>query len=159
MKYWSDCSPEERVERWVNVERVLNDLSPHEREKHFNMRCWGYENECGTVGCAAGLCSLDPWFQEHGWRGVYVPLSEIEKRCWANSGHRNVTAALRLLIAGVVPVDMAYHVANFFGSTERGGAHMEGAIFVNDAPRSVETVIGEVRDRIAALRLEYEVSA
>lgn len=122
MKAWRDCSDAERIERWVNVERVLVALPEHEREKHFDMRRWGYENDCGTVGCAAGLCSLDDWFRDRGWSGIYVPI----------------------------PAHEGEWVGAFFGPDR---------IFTNDTPRPVDTVIEEVRGRIAELRERYGVVA
>jgi hypothetical protein len=59
------------VERWEQVLRVLEGLTPHEREKHFFMGIWGQETACGTVACAAGHCALDPWFRERGFIGEF----------------------------------------------------------------------------------------
>jgi hypothetical protein len=56
------------IERFEQLIRVLRGLSPHERRKHFNMRNWGIETECGTTACAAGFCGLDPWFRRRGFR-------------------------------------------------------------------------------------------
>lgn len=57
----------ELIERWDNVERVLDKMPTHERERHWNMGTWGEVNECGTIACAAGHCGLDPWFRERGF--------------------------------------------------------------------------------------------
>ena len=62
-----DCSAEEQIERWERVERVLTELTPHERRKHFDMRGWARKTPCGTVACAAGHCGMDPWFRRRGF--------------------------------------------------------------------------------------------
>lgn len=69
MKVWTECSLEEKVERWENVKRVVAAVGadPHAREHHWSMRNWAQVTECGTVGCAAGHCSMDPWFKEQGF--------------------------------------------------------------------------------------------
>jgi hypothetical protein len=56
------------LERWQQCLRVLRSLTKHEREHHFDMATWGEKNDCGTTGCAAGHCSLDPWFRKRGLR-------------------------------------------------------------------------------------------
>lgn len=66
MKLWDDVSKKTRIERWENVVRVLRSLTPHERRKHWNMHVWGEKTDCGTVACAAGHCSFDPWFRARG---------------------------------------------------------------------------------------------
>ncbi len=65
---FNELSKEEQILRWKNVLRVLNNLSPHEREKHWWMGNWGRKTDCGTVACAAGHCGLDPWFRERGFK-------------------------------------------------------------------------------------------
>ena len=67
MKYWDSCTKRERIERWEQCLRVLKNLSPHERRKHWDMRNWGRKTDCGTVACAAGHCGLDPWFRRRGF--------------------------------------------------------------------------------------------
>lgn len=59
------------AEVWENALRVLEAMTPHEREKHFDMGDWGRETECGTVACLAGHCSLDPWFKQRGFIGEF----------------------------------------------------------------------------------------
>lgn len=61
----------EYIERWEQALRVLEGLSAHEREYHFNMGIWGKETPCGTVACLAGHCSLDPWFQSRGFTSEF----------------------------------------------------------------------------------------
>src|SRR6202020_70353 len=57
---------EKVIERWENCLRVLQNLTPHQRKRHWNMARFGYKNECGTVACAAGHCGLDTWFRRRG---------------------------------------------------------------------------------------------
>jgi hypothetical protein len=65
--YWDDATRKQRVERWENVVRVLRSLTPHQRKKHFDMSHWGEKTHCGTVACAGGHCSFDPWFRRRGF--------------------------------------------------------------------------------------------
>jgi hypothetical protein len=117
------------IERLENVKRVLEAMDPHEREKHFNMEMWGRRTDCGTVGCAAGHASLDPWFQENGFKGRINPAGNIElwddEFGWTVFSRRKVT--------------------NFFG---KAGVD----IFLDDTLRSVETVIAELDRAILTLR-------
>jgi len=53
------------LERWEQALCVLDGLTPHERENHFNMGTWGRRTECGTNACLAGHCSLNPWFHAY----------------------------------------------------------------------------------------------
>lgn len=59
---------EQLLQRWEQVLRVLKGMSRHTREKHFRMAFWGKQTPCGTVGCAAGHCGLDPWFRRRGFK-------------------------------------------------------------------------------------------
>lgn len=70
------------IERWENVLRVLTSMTRHEREHHFAMTIWGTKTSCGTVGCAAGHCSLDPWFRKRGFKGEWAtnPYSTLPDR-------------------------------------------------------------------------------
>lgn len=157
MKSWGECTEVERIERWVNVERVLNDLPPHEREKHFDMRRWGYENDCGTVGCAAGLCSLDDWFRSQGWIGKFLPISMCDQGWWEPEVYGNVRAVLTLDNGTPDGVNMGMYIRSFFGPTE--SEFSVDRIFFNDEPRSVDTVLTEVRQRITVMRRELGVPA
>ncbi len=91
-------SASDQIGRWENVLRVLNNLSPHEREKHWLMSSWGFETDCGTVACAAGHCGLDPWFREQGFKLDFV------------NGHHSIGEG---------------YVANFFGSRGTGWIFFE----------------------------------
>lgn len=62
---------ETMIARWENAARVLQSMSPHEKRRHFDMRTWGEKTDCGTVACAAGHCSLDPWFRRRGFTSAF----------------------------------------------------------------------------------------
>ncbi|MGH2613168.1 MAG: hypothetical protein ACRDFB_09015, partial [Rhabdochlamydiaceae bacterium] len=51
--------------------KVMTNMTPHQRKKHFNMSEWGKRTDCGTVACLAGHCSLDPWFRKQGFKGSF----------------------------------------------------------------------------------------
>lgn len=70
---YSSTDPINYVERWEQALRVLEAMTPHEREKHFNMGTWGEKTACGTIACLAGHCSFDPWFHARGFSGTFVP--------------------------------------------------------------------------------------
>jgi hypothetical protein len=63
----SQITPNDLIERWVNVARVLDTMPEHERQKHWDMATWGERNDCGTIACAAGHCGMDPWFRDKGF--------------------------------------------------------------------------------------------
>jgi len=63
MKNFETLPLRQRIERWENVLRVLKGLTPHQRRKHWSMRFYVKQTECGTIACAAGHCGLDPWFR------------------------------------------------------------------------------------------------
>jgi hypothetical protein len=65
---WDYISLEEKIERVDRARLVLKRMSKHAIEKHFDMSIWGNQTPCGTVGCAAGQCGLDPWFNRRGFR-------------------------------------------------------------------------------------------
>lgn len=70
-KTWDEINQDQKIERWENVLRVLNKMTPHQRKKHFNMSEWASKTDCGTIGCAAGLCSFDPWFVRRGFKSKF----------------------------------------------------------------------------------------
>lgn len=126
MKFWEKCTPQEQIERWENVERVLKGLTPHQRRKHWNMNYFGMKTECGTIACAAGHCGMDPWFRRRGFRlNFHKGLSSEGAERWFED------------------ID---DVDGFFGN--EGG---EG-IFYNWRQRPVSKVIKEVRAHIKTLR-------
>jgi hypothetical protein len=69
----------ELIERWSNTDRVLDAMTEHERQHHWDMSTWGRKTDCGTVACAAGTCGLDAWFRERGFKTVF-PLGSTEAR-------------------------------------------------------------------------------
>lgn len=70
--------PEQIIERWENVIRVLRNLTPHQRKYHFDMTTFGRKTDCGTVACAAGHCSLDPWFRRRGFLANFTKSGMLE---------------------------------------------------------------------------------
>jgi len=42
-------------------------MTDHVINHHFDMNSWVRNTDCGTVGCAAGHCALDPWFKDRGF--------------------------------------------------------------------------------------------
>src|SRR4051812_3771468 len=59
------------IDRWEHGLAVLQKLTPHERRHHFKMATWGEKTDCGTVACAAGMFSLDPWFRKRRFSSVW----------------------------------------------------------------------------------------
>ena len=55
------------IKRLQRAYKIMDKMTPHERRKHFDMGKWGQKTECGTVGCLAGHCGLDPWFKKEGF--------------------------------------------------------------------------------------------
>lgn len=124
------------IERYENVIRVLGSLSRHERREHFDMSTFGRITDCGTVACAAGHCSLDPWFRKRGFASK--PSADILGAKLVPTRNRNWRAM----------------VQNFFmvygncDSIEYDGTD----IFFNGDERSVSDVIRELRRFVARLR-------
>ena len=119
------------IERWQNVLRVLRALTPHQRRKHFAMNSFGYQDECGTIACAAGHCSLDPWFRRRGFKSV-VEDDELQIVGYDDYMDYDLNA-------------WGVGCVRFFG---RDGADK---IFFNDSSRPVSQVIREVRAHIKSL--------
>ena len=67
VKFWDELTPKQKVIRWASAVRCIENLTPHERKHHFDMGDWIQETECGTVGCAAGHCGLDPNIRKQGF--------------------------------------------------------------------------------------------
>jgi len=68
IKLWSDLTLDQKIARWSHAVDVIKGLTKHEIEKHFVMATWGEKTDCGTVGCAAGHCGLDPKFRRQGFK-------------------------------------------------------------------------------------------
>lgn len=129
MKFFEDLSTTKQVDRWKNVLRVLQGLSPHARRKHWDMSVFGEKTECGTVACAAGHCGMDPWFRRRGFQLKFT--TDMFGEEMTNLGE-----------------DGGELVEDFFGEV---GAR---EIFFNGVPRPVGEVIREVKAHIAYLKDE-----
>lgn len=121
------------IERYEQLIRVMQALSPHARKKHFDMRNWGQRTDCGTTMCAAGFAGSDPWFRKQGFK-FYKDRDE-----------------------GVMTVKYQDEVgwdaiSDFFGMLadehSRGIAPRHQVFML---PRSVDEVIAAARARIAIL--------
>lgn len=66
MKSFKQCTWGEKIERYEQAYRVLQQLPPKARRELFDMSTWGEKTECGTVACAGGHCGMDPWFMKKG---------------------------------------------------------------------------------------------
>ena len=120
------------IERWQNVLRVLRALTPHQRRKHWDMQSFGYQDECETIACAAGHCSLDPWFRRRGFKS-YV-------------------ANRALQIAGYE--ETQFNTAWGNGCIQFFGLDGARSIFFNGDKRPVGQVIREVRSHIKWLEAQ-----
>lgn len=134
IKQWDDCTRAERIERWVNVERVLKAMTPHERRKHFDMGTFGTATPCGTVACAAGQCGLDAWFIKRGLELQTIVLTQDE-------------------IEDDVDVDLDFK-GNGYGDVveEFFGQVGSDTIFYDTRQRPVSMVIKEVQHYIRYLK-------
>lgn len=81
-KTWEECTKEQQIERWQQVIRVLQNLSPHEKRKHFDMTEWGSKTKCGTVACAAGHAGMDSWFRRRGFKMVFKLETGPHDKWW-----------------------------------------------------------------------------
>jgi hypothetical protein len=51
------------------------------------MTMFGQKTDCGTIACAAGHASLDPWFRKRGFTGEFDILGQLQPtrhREWAD---------------------------------------------------------------------------
>lgn len=69
------------IERMNELLRVLDEIKDEINtigsDKQFDISEWlKFNNECGTVGCAIGYASIDPWFNDHGFKLNEIILSE-----------------------------------------------------------------------------------
>lgn len=125
---------EQLIERWENCLRVLQNLTPHQRRKHWSMGSFGRKTECGTVACAAGHCGLDPWFRRRGFKMDFYTNS----KGWA----------VNTLAGNDDGKDI--DIEGFFG--KRGC----NQILFDSHDRSVGKVIKEVKDHIKWLHTTNE---
>ena len=131
-KVWLRCTFKEKLARWENARRVLRELTPHQRQKHWDMQVWGVEEDCGTIACAAGHCGMDPWFQRRGF--TLKPASAHD--VMGLDGMERIGSGE--FVRSVVPHD-------FFGFGSRN-------IFYNIKRRPVGEVIKEITAYIKALK-------
>jgi hypothetical protein len=114
IKYWDDLTIDEKIARWEHVDKVLENLSPHERRKHFNLGDWGSKTECGTVACVAGHCGLDPEFRRQGFRldFEFHKLSEGELSFYEPDDPAHKLGGLWVMVG-----DLSNDAYQFFGDT------------------------------------------
>ena len=77
-KTWRQIPLRSKIARWAALDRALARLTPHERERHFDMKTWGEKTECGTVACAAGHGSFDPTLNRMGFKGRFDRAGDIK---------------------------------------------------------------------------------
>lgn len=105
------------IERWENVIRVLRALTPHERRKHWDMSDWGRKTDCGTIGCAAGHCGMDPWFTRRGFKLVFTPggyghMSKDPEQFFDSWGVDHIFHDSTKRPVGVVIKEIQQHIKN-----------------------------------------------
>jgi hypothetical protein len=142
--HWHQATWAQRIERWENVLRVLQNLTPHERKKRWDMGDYGHVNECGTVACAAGHCGLDPWFRRRGFKMDFFVIHEYKRSLIEVHGF----SVKEAIIESTESDFPEMNAPEFFGET--GFDY----IFNNGAQRSVCTVIKEVKNHIKILKEE-----
>lgn len=145
MKPWIDCTKEEKIERWENARRVVQAIAddPHAKERHWDTGEWGFQTDCGTVGCAAGHCSMDPWFREQGFKSKPHPVSQ---KLLIEGKGLNLEADFFTDPDGVWTPCWGKITDSFFGWI--GSAR----IFGNPLPRSPEQVVHEIDCHLQGLR-------
>lgn len=79
---FKDISAAEQIERWERVRHNIRKLTPHQIEHHFRMGTWIAKTSCGTVGCVAGQCALDPWFNRRGFGVTWKAMEFAEGEDW-----------------------------------------------------------------------------
>lgn len=69
-------------ERLQQAMRVMQELKANPGDRRFNIETYATMDESGTiVGCIAGFCGLDPWFQE---RGFFMELGKVAPSVFPN---------------------------------------------------------------------------
>jgi hypothetical protein len=138
-KHFDDITPAEQIKRWSEALRVMINLTPHERKKHFNMEFWGVKTECGTIACAAGHCGLDPWFKRQGFKllPAVVEKGLSLEDYYGGAGDFEDTPGS----------DTVHDFFGYVGSED---------IFYNDRKRPVTRVIKEIEAYINVLKASYD---
>lgn len=137
----------DQIARWEQAVRVLENLKPHERKKHFDMSAWGKKTPCGTVACAAGFCGLDRWFRKAGFSMDFKVRTKVLR---GENGPEESSADLEGYWGPPIKVQyietIISDVERFFGDegTER--------IFFNSKRRPIEKVLGQMKRHLAQLK-------
>lgn len=122
------------VERYRQLIRVMEGLSEHDREDHFQMTSWATRAaDCGTAMCAAGWAASDEWFIKQGFKMEGAAPAIPGKVGYFRRGW----AAVHLFFDGRENYDVR----------RRLGLHHP----VFEAPETVEQVIEAARWRIYSL--------
>lgn len=126
----------QQIERWQKADDLLAALTPHERRKrrkHWDMSWWGFETDCGTVGCAAGLCSFNPWFVKRGLKPI-----------WSKEGRD---------ADGYLPESKRMIKSTFYSKVKAFFGNGAEVIFANPTTRSPGQVRREIQLHIEILKL------
>ena len=113
------------IERLQQAKRVMHGLSDDQRLKNFDIGVFVIQSDNGVVGCIAGLCGMDPWFQQEGL------VSELND------------------LGGTVSIQPSV----FFGTEEpfyRSNYNISGRVTVEDAISALDRAI----ERFKAIALE-----
>lgn len=63
---WDEATPAVQLERTERILKVALKMTKHQIDHHFDMGVFIRVTPCGTIGCMAGQCALDPWFAKRG---------------------------------------------------------------------------------------------
>jgi hypothetical protein len=127
------------IERWERVDKVLKDLPPHEKRKHFQMDTWGTKTHCGTVACAAGHAGMTPWFRRRGLKLTFFKDEYGEWEVDENFG------------SDVQDFFVPYGETSSWALRELAKWGVTN-IFYDGSDRSVATVRKEIKEFIARLQ-------
>jgi hypothetical protein len=152
------------IERWTNVERVLDAMPEHERQRHWNMGTWGEINDCGTIACAAGHCGLDPWFRERGFTlnfcGGQSEISNVESffglegtsRIFHNTTQRSVETVANEVRTYITELRQLHSLSTAIGLPKIGeewsdqGGIFAGALLGRDGAPNEFLLVGPERE-------------
>ena len=96
------------IERLRQAKRVMQGLSEDQRLNNFDIGVYVVKSDHGIVGCVAGLCSLDPWFQQEGLISELNELGgKVSPRPSVFFGTEDPFYRSNYLIAGRVTVEDA----------------------------------------------------